>query len=85
VKAQYGEEFDASKTLYGLRHLFITKKLQMGHNPWEIARFTGTSIRQITSTYDNVLDEQIGQKFLKRKSAWDRDGNPVDLKEEKGD
>jgi integrase len=85
VKAQYGEEFDASKTLYGLRHLFITKKLRLGHNPWEIARFTGTSIRQITTTYDNVLDEQIGQKFLKRKSAWDQDGNPVDLEEEKGD
>ena len=85
VKRQYGEDFDASKSLYGLRHLFITKKLQLGHSPWEIARFTGTSIRQITATYDNVLDEQIGQKFIRRKAKWSQPGNPVDVKDEKED
>ncbi|QPD02809.1 MAG: hypothetical protein Nkreftii_000583 [Candidatus Nitrospira kreftii] len=82
VRMQCGGDFDATKTLYGLRHLFITKKLRTGHNPWEIARFTGTSLRQITTTYDNVLDEQIGHKFIKQKVRWDKDGNPIDLEEE---
>lgn len=82
VRIQCGGDFDARKTLYGLRHLFITKKLRTGHNLWEIARFTGTSLRQITSTYDNVLDEQIGHKFIKQKVRWDKDGNPIDLEEE---
>ena len=82
VKRKYGQDFDATKTLYGLRHLYITLKLLAGFNPWEIARITGTSLRQITATYDNVKDEQISQKFLKRDIRFDKDGNVLNLEGE---
>ena len=84
VKHKYGADFDASKTFYGLRHLYITLKLLSGHDPWEVARITGTSLRQITSTYDNVKDEQISQKFLSRDVRFDKDGNVINLEGDEG-
>lgn len=82
VKRKYGHDFDATKTLYGLRHLYITIKLLAGHNPWEVARITGTSPRQITAAYDNVKDEQISQKFLNRNIRFDKDGNVLNMEGE---
>lgn len=80
VRACYGDEFDAGRVLYGLRHLYISVKLLGGADPWAIARITGTSLRQITATYDDVKDDQVSKKLLSMNIRFDRDGNLVDRK-----
>jgi integrase len=70
-------QFDKAKTLYSLRHFFITTKLLANQNVYDIARFAGTSLTQIEAHYDNVKDAQISQKLLKRNYRFDKRGELV--------
>ena len=80
VREKYGEEFDAERVLYGLRHLFITIKLRGGATPWAVAHMTGTSPRQITATYNDVTDEQVSRMLLAVNAQFDKEGNLIDRK-----
>lgn len=58
-------DFDDSKTLYSLRHFWITLQLLIGKvDVYKIARYAGTSLVQIQKHYDNVKDIQVSKKFL---------------------
>jgi integrase len=49
-------DFDNSKTLYSLRHFFITWHLTIGKsNVYDIAKIAGTSLKQIQDHYDHVI------------------------------
>ena len=65
-------EFDDTKSLYSLRHLWITTQLlAQTVSPYKIAKYAGTSLKQITATYDNIDDEQIGKELLKVRVKFD--------------
>ena len=80
VREKYGDEFDAERVLYGLRHLFITIKMRGGATPWAVAHMTGTSPRQITATYNDVKDEQVSRMLLAVNVSFDKEGNLIDRK-----
>ena len=53
------------KSLYSLRHFYITIHLLAGKvDVYSIAKYTGTSLRQIEKTYDNVKDAQVSKKMM---------------------
>ena len=53
VKQKY-PTFDSSKSLYDLRHFYISSRLRAGDSPWLIAKYCGTSAEMIGKHYDNV-------------------------------
>jgi integrase len=58
-------DFDDTKSLYSLRHFYITIHLLAGKvDVYSIAKYTGTSLRQIEKTYDNVKDFQVSKKMM---------------------
>ena len=58
-------DFDDTKSLYSLRHFYITIHLLAGKvDVYSIAKYTGTSLRQIEKTYDNVKDAQVSKKMM---------------------
>lgn len=64
VKTKY-LDFDDTKSLYSLRHFYITIHLLAGKvDVYSIAKYTGTSLRQIEKTYDNVKDFQVSKKMM---------------------
>jgi hypothetical protein len=64
AKEKY-EDFDTSKDIYALRHLWITNQLLIGQiSPYKIARYAGTSLQQIQNHYDHVKDAQISDELL---------------------
>ena len=67
-------DFDASKTLYSLRHMFITIRLLAQQNPYDIARFCGTKLKQIEEHYDNVQDYQVSRRLLATSIKFDKNG-----------
>ena len=58
--------FDASKSLYDLRHFYISSHLHAGDSPWLIAKYCGTSAEMIGKHYDNVTDLQVSKKILSK-------------------
>lgn len=55
VKKEHSD-FDDTKTLYSLRHFFITWHLTIGRsNVYDIAKIAGTSLKQIQDHYDHVI------------------------------
>lgn len=66
VKQKY-PSFDASKSLYDLRHFYISSRLRTGDSPWLIAKYCGTSAEMIGKHYDNVTDIQVSQKILSKR------------------
>lgn len=84
VRGKYGEEFPAERVLYGLRHLFITLKLLGGIDPWVIARMCGTSIRQITATYNDADDIKASRIAMQKVLRFDQEGNLISNLEEEG-
>jgi integrase len=64
VKDKY-PDYDTTKTLYSLRHFFITWHLTIGKmNVYDLARVAGTSLKQIQDHYDHVsqthrIDEML--------------------------
>ena len=70
---QKHEDFDDSKTLYSLRHFWITLHLLAGKvDVYKIARYAGTSLLQIQKHYDNVKDSQVSKEILLTKIRFDK-------------
>lgn len=65
VKQKYST-FDTSKSLYDLRHFYISSRLRAGDSPWLIAKYCGTSAEMIGKHYDNVTDLQVSRKILSK-------------------
>ena len=77
VKAKY-EDFDDTKTLYSLRHFYITIHLMAEQlSPYMLAKYTGTSLQQIQKTYDHVLDLEVSKKMMAAKQFVFRGGELV--------
>ena len=65
VASKYSDdEFDTTKTLYCLRHMFITMHLVKQVNAYDIARFCGTSLQQVQMTYDAMSTEVSSKQIL---------------------
>jgi integrase len=78
VKKQH-PEFDDTKTLYSLRHFWITIYLLIGKvDVYKIARYAGTSLVQIQKHYDNVKDAQVSREILAVDFTFTKD-NEVEL------
>jgi integrase len=60
------EDFDTSKTLYSLRHFYITLHLLVGKvDVYSIAHYTGTSLTQIEKHYSHIKDIEVSRKMMK--------------------
>ncbi len=77
VKNKY-EDFDSEKTLYSLRHFWITLHLLAGKvDVYKIARYAGTSLNQIQKHYDNVKDAQVSKEILSVNFKFDKNNEIV--------
>lgn len=77
VKSKY-EDFDDTKTLYSLRHFYITIRLLADSiSVYQLARYCGTSLQMIQKTYDNVTDFDVSKKMMAAKQFVFRDGELV--------
>jgi integrase len=71
VKEKY-PEYDTTKSLYSLRHFFITWHLTIGKmNVYDLASVAGTSLKQIQDHYDHVsqthrIDEMLSYSKNRR-------------------
>ena len=64
--------------LYSLRHFFITSHLIASKiSVYDLAKFCGTSLQQISKTYDNVKMEEISKKMLSYSFKFDRNNNII--------
>lgn len=71
-KYQDFEEHD----LYSLRHFFITSHLIASQiSVYDLAKYCGTSLQQISNTYDNVKMEEISKKLLSYTFKFDKHNN----------
>ena len=58
-------EFDVTKTFYCLRHFFITIRLLQNVNTYKLARYCGTSLKEIQITYDGMTSLEASKEILK--------------------
>ncbi len=58
-----GEE----RTLYSLRHTFISRRLVEGVSVYDVAKQCGTSVKHIEKNYGHYLDEQLFEKIFGKK------------------
>ena len=83
VKKEY-EDFEKND-LYSLRHYFITSHLVAARlSVYDLAKYCGTSLQQISKTYDNVKMEEISKKLLSYTFRFDKNNNILlddDIKE----
>jgi integrase len=68
------KSFDSGKTLYCLRHFWITIRILAGMNIYDIAKISGTSLTQIQKHYDAASSLVTSQKMNKNKIKFDRNG-----------
>ena len=62
--------------LYSLRHFFITSHLIASKiSVYDLAKYCGTSLQQISKTYDNVKMEEISKKLLSYTFRFDKNNN----------
>ena len=60
------KNFDTSLDIYGIRHYFITLHLRVAKTDmYSIARFCGTSIREIERTYSHIKDDEVSRSVMK--------------------
>ena len=60
------ENFDEELDIYGIRHYFITLHLRVAKTDmYSIARFCGTSIREIEKTYSHIKDDEVSRSVMK--------------------
>jgi integrase len=77
VKSKY-EDFDDTKSLYSLRHFYITIHLLAEQlSPYMLAKYTGTSLQQIQKTYDHILDLEVSKKMMAAKKFVFRGGELI--------
>ena len=71
--------FDDTKTLYSLRHFWITIQLLAGKvDVYKIARYAGTSLQQIQKHYDSVKDAEVSKEITAVKFRFD-ENNEIEL------
>lgn len=70
-------DFDDTKTLYCLRHLFITMRIMAGLNVYDIAKICGTSLVQIQKHYDAATALLTSQVMNRNQMRFDSHGNVV--------
>jgi integrase len=64
--------------LYSLRHFFITSHLIASKiSVYDLAKYCGTSLQQISKTYDNVKMEEISKKMLSYSFKFDQNNNII--------
>ena len=69
------EDFQ-EQDLYSLRHFFITSHLIASQiSVYDLAKYCGTSLQQISNTYDNVKMEEISKKLLSYEFKFDKNNN----------
>lgn len=74
VREKY-EDFQEND-LYSLRHFFITSHLIASKiSVYDLAKYCGTSLQQISKTYDNVKMEEISKKLLSYEFKFDKNNN----------
>ena len=72
------KDFDDTKSLYSLRHFWITLHLLAGKiDVYKIARYAGTSLVQIQNHYDNVKDAQVSDQILAYDIRFDKNNEIV--------
>ena len=71
------KNFDKTKTLYCLRHFWITIRILAGMNVYDIAKIAGTSLMQIQKHYDAASSLVTSQKMNKNKIVFDKHGMVV--------
>ena len=71
------KSFDDIKTLYCLRHFWITIRILAGMNVYDIAKIAGTSLIQIQKHYDAASSLVTSQKMNMNKIVFDRHGMVV--------
>lgn len=77
VKNKY-DDFDDTKSLYSLRHFYITiRLLAESISVYQLARYCGTSLQQIQKTYDNVTDLDVSKKMMASKQFTFRNGELI--------
>lgn len=76
VKEKY-KDFQ-EQDLYSLRHFFITSHLIASKiSVYDLAKYCGTSLQQISNTYDNVKLEEVSKKLLSYSFRFDKNNNIV--------
>jgi len=76
VKIKY-KDFE-EQDLYSLRHFFITSHLIASRiSVYDLAKYCGTSLQQISNTYDNVKMEEISKKLLSYSWKFDKNNNII--------
>jgi integrase len=76
VKAKH-IDFDDTKSLYSLRHFWITIRILAGLNVYDIAKISGTSLMQIQKHYDAAASLITSQKMNKNLLRFDEHNNVV--------
>lgn len=71
------KSFDKTKTLYCLRHFWITIRILAGMNVYDIAKISGTSLTQIQKHYDAATSLVTSQKMNKNRIKFDKNGMVV--------
>ena len=70
-------DFDATKDIYSLRHLWITIRIMAGQNVYDIAKVAGTSLLQIQKHYDAASTLYTSQKMNKNNIIFDKSGQVI--------
>lgn len=76
VKTKH-KDFDETKSLYSLRHFWITIRILAGLNVYDIAKISGTSLQQIQKHYDAAASLVTSQKMNKHALRFDEHHNVV--------
>jgi integrase len=76
VKTKHAD-FDETKSLYSLRHFWITIRILAGLNVYDIAKISGTSLQQIQKHYDAAASLVTSQKMNKYTLRFDEHPNVV--------
>ena len=65
VKLKY-KDFDTELDIYSIRHYFITLHLRVAKTDmYSIARFCGTSVKEIEKTYQHIKDDEVSRSVMK--------------------
>ena len=70
-------DFDNTKSLYSLRHFWITIRILAGLNVYDIAKISGTSLVQIQKHYDAATSLITSKKMNKNSLRFDEHGDVV--------
>jgi hypothetical protein len=78
VVQEKNPDFDTGKTIYSLRHFWITLQLIAGRvDVYKVARYAGTSLQQIQRHYDNMKDAEVSKEVLSFDMRFDKNNNEL--------